>query len=41
MPIDVTLDGIETEVKEVQERKAKLPIDVTLDGIETEVKEVQ
>ena len=39
MPIEVTLQGIDTEVNEEAWRKALLPIEVTLEGIDTEVNE--
>ena len=41
LPIEVTLLGIITEVREVQTENALLPIDVTLLGIVTDVRWLQ
>ena len=38
-PILVTLEGISTEIKEVQPENASSPMEVTLGGIITEIRE--
>jgi hypothetical protein len=40
-PIDVTLSGMVTDVKPLQNEKALPPIDVTLSGMVTDIKPLQ
>ena len=39
--MEVTLEGMETEAKEVHPEKAYFPMEVTLEGMETEAREEQ